>query len=126
MTMQEWNLMISVFAMPKDTNSQDSIFGGWLLSHQDLACLSQCKLHESGKYLTVGIRDLTFVSTVNIGDLVKVYTRVHKVGNTSIEIEQKTTKNSLDNTPEQLVSQGVFTFVKVDQNNTKQVIIKKT
>ena len=59
----DWNLIVSVFALPKDTNSQQSIFGGWLLSHQDLACLSQCKLHEPGKYLTVGIKDLIFVST---------------------------------------------------------------
>ena len=120
-----YNLIISVFAMPKDVNSQDSIFGGWLLCHQDLASLTQCKLHEAGRYLTVGIKDMTFVSTVSVGDLVRVYTKVKSVGNTSIEIDTLTTKNSLDNTPEVVVSKGVFTFVKVNEANIKQTIEKK-
>jgi acyl-CoA thioesterase YciA len=123
---QDWNLIVSVFALPKDTNSQQTVFGGWLLSHQDLACLSQCKLHEPGKYLTVGIKDLVFVSTVDIGDLVRVYTQVKHVGTTSIQIVQKTTKNNLQGSQtEELVSTGVYTFVKVDSNNTKQEITRK-
>ena len=138
----EWNLIVSVFALPtvrdrrslecKDTNSQQTVFGGWLLSHQDLACLSQCKLHEPGKYLTVGIKELVFISTVDIGDLVRVYTRVKHVGKTSIQIEQKTTKNtlqtascSLNKDPEIIVSTGIYIFVKVDGGNNKQEIIRQ-
>ena len=115
-------LTISVFALPKDINSQDSIFGGWLLENSDLAGLVQCKQHSPGRYVTVAIDKMKFIKPVEVGDLVQFYTSIDRIGNTSITIKITAYANHLKGSDNFLVTSGLFTFVKTDESGNKILI----
>jgi acyl-CoA thioesterase YciA len=115
-------LAISVFALPRNTNSQHSIFGGWLLENSDLAGLVQCKQHSPGRYVTIAIDKMKFIKPVDVGDLVQFYTKIEKVGNTSITVKITTTTDHLDGMGEYIVTSGLFTFVKMDSSGNKIAI----
>ena len=108
------NLSISVFAMPSCINSNGDIFGGWLLSQMDLAGIIECKKHSPGKYVTIAIDKMKFVKHVSVGELVKIYTKIEKKGNTSITIYMKAMVDRLNNNEEIEVTNGLFTYVKID------------
>ena len=110
------NLSISVIAMPACINSNGDIFGGWLLSHMDLAGIIECKKFNSGKYVTIAIDKMKFVKHVSVGDLVKIYTKIERMGNTSITIFMKAFVDRLDDNDEIEVTNGLFTYVKIDDN----------
>lgn len=110
----EKNLSISVIAMPKDANSKGDIFGGWLLSQMDLAGLVECRVHNLNRCVTIAIDKMKFVKPVFIGDQVKIYTSVNKIGNTSITIDIEAFAVNIDKC--ELVTNGLFTFVNIDQD----------
>ena len=118
------NLSISVFAMPSCINSTGDIFGGWLLSQMDLAGIIECKNHDPGKYVTIAIDKMKFVKHVSIGDLIKIYTKIEKIGNTSITIFMKAYVDRMDNNEEIEVTNGLFTYVKIDDNRKPITIFK--
>jgi acyl-CoA thioesterase YciA len=118
------NLSISVLATPAHLNNDGDIFGGWLLSQMDLAGIIQCKKYQPAKYVTVAIDKMKFKRHVSIGDLVKIYTKIEKIGNTSITINISANVDRLNGDPEMEVTEGIFTFVKIDDNRTPQKLFR--
>mgnify|MGYP006105910639 CR=1 FL=1 len=112
----DWKLSISVLATPAYLNNEGDIFGGWLLSQMDLAGIIQCKKYQPAKFVTVAIDKMIFKRHVSIGDLVKIYTKIEKIGNTSITINISAYVDRLNGEEETEVTEGIFTFVKVDEN----------
>jgi acyl-CoA thioesterase YciA len=110
------NLSISIFAMPTNINSQGDIFGGWLLSQMDLAGLIECKKYQSSRFVTIAIDKMKFLKHVSVGNLIKIYTKVEKKGNTSITILIKAHVDRLNGEPEVEVTTGLFTYVKIDNS----------
>ena len=112
------NLSISVVAMPSCINSNGDIFGGWLLSQMDLAGIVEIKKISSGEYVTVAIDKMKFVRHVSVGDLVKIYSKIEKIGNTSATIYLKACVNRFNHENEIEVTNGLFTYVKVNSDRT--------
>ena len=119
------NLSISIIAMPSCINTTGDIFGGWLLSQMDLAGIVECKKYSPGKYVTIAINKMKFVKHVSIGDLINIYTKVGKVGNTSITIILRAFVDRLDNSEQIGVTEAMFTYVKIDDNRKPISIEKK-
>lgn len=123
-TKPEGELVIQVLAMPADTNPDGDIFGGWLLSQMDIAGAMLAKKRAQARVVTVGIKEMSFVTPVFVGDFLRCYCQVVKVGNTSVAVEVKAwaEKNLLGDLVK--VTQGIFTYVAVD-NNQKPISITK-
>lgn len=123
-TTPEGELVIQVLAMPADTNPDGDIFGGWLLSQMDIAGAMLAKKRAQARVVTVGIKEMSFVKPVFVGDFLRCYCQVVKVGNTSIaiEVEAWAERNLLGDLIK--VTQGIFTYVAVD-NNRKPISITK-
>lgn len=123
-TTPEGELVIQVLAMPADTNPDGDIFGGWLLSQMDIAGAMLAKKRAQARVVTVGIKEMSFVKPVFVGDFLRCYCQVVKVGNTSIaiEVEAWAERNLLGELVK--VTQGIFTYVAVD-NNRKPISITK-
>ncbi len=77
---------IRVLAMPADTNSAGDIFGGWLMSHVDIAGSTLAHRIADGRTVTVAVNNFLFLKPVYVGDLVSFYASIDKIGNTSITI----------------------------------------
>ena len=107
------NLSISAFAMPSCINDNGDIFGGWLLSQMDLAGVIECKKFQNSRFVTVAIDKMKFKKHVSKGDLVKIYTKIEKIGNTSLTVNIKAFVDRFEN-GEIEVTDGLFTYVKID------------
>lgn len=85
-------LALRVVLMPRDTNSHGSIFGGVILSQIDLAAAvgANHEIRNRGsqakRLVTVGMNSVEFHRPVFVGDLLSFWTRLVRIGNTSITI----------------------------------------
>ena len=86
----ERHLAIKVLMMPRDTNAYGTIFGGVLLSYIDQAGAvgAQHKVRSSGwpdhPLVSVAMNSVEFHRPVFVGDIVSFWTKVVRVGTTSI------------------------------------------
>jgi acyl-CoA thioesterase YciA len=103
-----------VVAMPADTNPNGDIFGGWLLSHMDLAGANVAAERAQGRVVTVAIDGMTFRSPVHVGDLVSFYGEILKTGRTSVRVRVEAWARSRWGPPDTLVTVGDFTYVAID------------
>jgi acyl-CoA thioesterase YciA len=78
--------VIRITPMPKDTNPGGDIFGGWIMSHVDLAGGVIATRRANGRVATVAVNSFSFKKPVLVGDLVSIYGHVIRVGDTSITV----------------------------------------
>lgn len=107
-------LAIQTVAMPGDTNANGDIFGGWLVSHMDMAAGIEARLRAKSRAVTVAIDSLRFIKPVNVGDTVCCYVDLLQVGRTSMKFHIEVWTISLDREKPLKVSEGVFSFVAID------------
>src|SRR5262245_16696926 len=108
---------IRVIMMPKDTNAHGTIFGGVILSYIDQAAAVEAKRHGASFIVTVAMREVVFHEPVQVGDLVSFYTRLVKVGRTSItvSVEVVSQRDERGASPVK-VTEAEVTFVNLDEN----------
>ena len=105
---------IRVVMMPKDTNAHGTIFGGVILSYIDQAAAVEAKRNGGGFIVTVAMREVVFHGPVNVGDLVSFYTRLVRIGRTSITVAVEVRAQSQD--ADRRVTEAEVTFVNLDEN----------
>ena len=79
-------LVIQTIAMPKDTNPNGDIFGGWLTSQMDLGSSILAAKVAQARVVTVAMEGMSFLEPVRVGDTVACYAWVERIGRTSIVI----------------------------------------
>ncbi|MEO0974426.1 MAG: acyl-CoA thioesterase [Pseudomonadota bacterium] len=77
---------VRTMAMPRDANWLGDIFGGWLMSHADVAGGILAYQQAGGKVVTVAVNEFLFLKPVYVGDVVSCYTSLLRVGRTSLRI----------------------------------------
>jgi len=88
----EHYLAVKALMMPRDTNPHGTIFGGVLLSYIDQAGAvgGRHAIRRSGwpdrPLVTVAMKSVEFHQPVFVGDSVSFFTRVVRIGRTSITI----------------------------------------
>jgi acyl-CoA thioesterase YciA len=80
-------LTVRTMAMPADTNANGDIFGGWVMSQMDQAGGIAGVERAQGRVVTVAVDAMHFIRPVRVGDVLCVYTRVDRVGRTSMTIQ---------------------------------------
>lgn len=110
---------LRTLAMPADTNPNGDIFGGWILAQMDLAGGTYAFHVARGRVATVAITGMQFLKPVYVGDEVSVYCSTHQIGKTSIAVNIETWVRRrgvgyIDNSEEEKVTEGLFTFVALD------------
>jgi acyl-CoA thioesterase YciA len=110
------SLTIRTLAMPTDTNIVGDIFGGWLLSQMDIAGGEAAAMRAQGRTATVAIEAMTFHLPVFVGDVLECYTGVERVGRTSMAIRVEAWAVRRGTRERVLVTDGVFTYVAVDDD----------
>jgi|SRR5579862_4635197 len=107
-------LALQTVAMPADTNANGDIFGGWVVSHMDMAAGIEGRRRAGSRVVTVAIDSLSFIKPINVGDTVTVYADLVKVGNTSMQFKMEVWTLALNEEFPKKVAQGLFTFVAID------------
>ena len=108
---------IRVAAMPADTNSAGTIFGGWMMSQVDIAGSIAALERARGRVVTVAVNSFEFHQPVFVGDLISCYAEVIKVGRTSITIKVEVYAQRCPSNPKTIkVTQAELTYVALDEN----------
>jgi acyl-CoA thioesterase YciA len=107
-------LVIQTIAMPKDTNPNGDIFGGWLMSQMDLGSSILASKIAQARVVTVAMEGLSFLQPVRVGDTVAVYASVEKIGRTSMTIPVEVWVTRRRSAEQLRVTHGVFIYVAVD------------
>ncbi len=115
-------LALQTLAMPKDTNANGDIFGGWLLSQMDLAGSITAHDVAGGRTATVAIDGMAFLTPVHVGAVVSCYCDVIEVGRSSIRIIVEVWINSKHDGDPLKVTEGEFVFVAIDEKGRTRAI----
>ena len=109
-------------AMPADTNPSGDIFGGWVLSQMDIAAGICAGQRAQGRVVTASVDAMSFIRPVKVGDVLGVYTRIKRIGNTSMDIHVEAWVRRDKIGIREQVTEGVFTFVAVSENGDPRSI----
>jgi acyl-CoA thioesterase YciA len=114
---------LRIVPMPADTNYAGSIFGGWILSHVDIAGSIAAIQRAQGRVVTVAINSVEFHEPVFVGDVVSCYAEVIGVGRTSITVKVDV---YAERNPERVqvlkVTQAVLVYVALDKDLRPRVV----
>jgi acyl-CoA thioesterase YciA len=79
--------VLRMMPMPSDSNIHGDVFGGWIMSHVDIAGAIPAVRRAGGRVATVAVTSFTFKNPVFVGDLVSFYSEIVKTGRTSVTVE---------------------------------------
>jgi acyl-CoA thioesterase YciA len=112
---------IRIALLPRDTNSQGTIFGGVILSYIDMAgAIEAHRRTAMDRFVTVAMREVIFHKPVFVGDLVSFYAETVRTGTTSITVRVIVEAERVGSRRERVqVTQAEVVYVAVDKNGQK-------
>jgi acyl-CoA thioesterase YciA len=108
---------LRVMSMPADANQNGDIFGGWIMSHVDIAGGIFAGRAARGRVATVAVKEFIFKQPVQIGDVLSFYTDLVRIGITSITltVEVYAERRPADPTVVK-VTEATLTYVAIDRD----------
>ncbi|WP_336968201.1 acyl-CoA thioesterase [Sphingobium aromaticiconvertens] len=102
-----------------DINANGHIFGGWVLSQMDIAGGIVAAHVAQGAVATVAIESMQFIAPILLRDIVSVYAWEERRGKSSIgiRVEVVATRGTAHAPEEVKVTDGLFTFVALDESH---------
>ena len=117
--------ILRVVPRPGDINANGHIFGGWVLSQMDIAAGIVAARESDGPVATVAVDAMKFLAPILLHDLISVYAHVERVGRTSISIRIEVIATRRMGLEDVKVTEGLFTFVALDENHRPRPVVQK-
>ncbi len=108
-------LVLQTLALPKDTNNNGDVFGGWLMSQMDLGGAIAAREVAEGRVTTVAVGNMVFLRPVPVGSTVSCYCEITEVGRSSIKTLVEVWVKQYNQAP-QKVTEGEFVYVAIDDS----------
>ena len=122
MTIDSREPILRVAPRPGDINANGHIFGGWVLSQMDIAAGIVAGRASQGATATVAIEAMKFIAPILLQDIVSVYAHVERRGRTSMGIRIEVIADRARGAEQVKVTEGLFTFVALDEHHRPRVI----
>lgn len=121
---------LRVIPRPRDTNTAGDIFGGWIMSHVDIAGSVVAARRARGRVVTVAVEAFSFKKPVFVGDLVSFYAKVVRVGNTSLTVDVEVYAERGLRSGEEFgrcvkVTEAALTYVAIDDHRRPRPVPKR-
>jgi acyl-CoA thioesterase YciA len=114
---------LRVVAMPSDANPNGDIFGGWIMSHVDMAGGIAAMRLVHGRVATVAVNAFVIKRPVSVGDLVSFYAKVIRTGNTSVTVDVAVYSQPWADLKRVVkVTEAVLTYVVIDAEGKKRPV----
>src|SRR5437762_1593083 len=108
---------LRVMTMPADANQNGDIFGGWIMSHVDIAGGVLAGRTARGRVATVAVKEFIFKQPVQVGDVLSFYADLVRIGNTSITVSVEVYAERRPSDPKVVkVTQATLTYVAIDRD----------
>jgi acyl-CoA thioesterase YciA len=110
--------VLRVPARPRDANMGGTIFGGWIMSHVDIAGSIPALERARGAVVTRAVDSFEFKKPVFIGDLVSCYADIVSTGKTSIKVRVEVYADRMHKgeTDRVKVTEATLVYVAIDEN----------
>ncbi|MGR3375314.1 acyl-CoA thioesterase [Salipiger abyssi] len=116
------NPLIRVVARPADASLRGDIFGGWVISHMDIAGGIVAAEIAGDKLATVAIDAMRFLRPVRVGDILSIYGNIERTGRTSIAVHLEAWVRRGRIGEDEKVTEGKFTFVALDDAGRPKLV----
>lgn len=114
---------LRVAPMPADLNGAGDVFGGWVMAQVDLAGGFAAARRARGRVATVAVNSFVFKQPISVGDQVSFYTRVVRVGRTSLTIDVQVYAERNPAAPFVVkVTEAQLTFVALNRDGSKREV----
>jgi acyl-CoA thioesterase YciA len=118
-------LVLKVIPMPADCNANGDIFGGWVMAQVDLAGSVLPARYVQGRMATVAVNQFVFKQPVRVGDILSFFSKVSRVGNTSITVDVEVfAERFRDQGRFVKVTEALLTYVAIDEQGRPRPIPK--
>lgn len=107
---------IRMITMPADANPSGDIFGGYIMSLMDMAGATVAFERAAGRVVTVAVKEISFLVPVSVGDQVSCHAEIVATGRSSVVTRVETWVRRRQGGRSVKVTEGEFTFVKVDDD----------
>ena len=116
--------VIRVPASPANANPGGSIFGGWIMSHVDMAGSIPALERAQGAIVTRAVESFEFKQPVFVGDLISCYAKIIDEGRTSIKVDVEVYAERREGADKQCikVTEAVLVYVAIDENRKPRVL----
>jgi acyl-CoA thioesterase YciA len=105
----------SKLCMTKDLGLHGNMFGGKMMSLIDeVTSIFACEICDTPRMITKKIEEVIFERPVKVGQIIKVYCGIEKIGNTSITIKVEARGYNVYTEVEKLVCSTRMIFVRID------------
>ncbi|MBP6380009.1 MAG: acyl-CoA thioesterase [Sphingorhabdus sp.] len=109
--------ILRVVPRPADINANGHIFGGWVLAQMDIAGGIVAGRMAEGPCATVAIEKMEFIAPILLRDIISVYAALERRGRTSMAIRIEVLATRDRGEQEVKVTEGLFTFVALDEQH---------
>ncbi|MGL6079749.1 acyl-CoA thioesterase [Methyloversatilis discipulorum] len=114
---------LRMLPMPRDLNAAGDIFGGWVMSQVDVAGSIAAMRRTRCRVVTVAVNSFVFLQPITTQYLVSFYSRVVRVGTTSITVDVEVyAETGYENLQVLKVASAQLTYVAVNEDGSKHVI----
>jgi len=109
-------LITTYICKSSDIGVHDNMFGGTMMSLIDDASAAYAmQICDTPKVVTLKIDELIFKKPVKVGNLIKIFGRVEKFGNTSVTLYIEVRKHNVYTGVQDIVTQTNIVFVRIDE-----------
>ncbi len=116
--------VLRVPARPRDANMGGTIFGGWIMSHVDIAGSIPALERARGAIVTRAVDSFEFKKPVYIGDLVSCYADIVGVGKTSIKVRVEVFAERMQKGVTECVkvTEATLVYVAIDEHGKPRIL----
>lgn len=112
---------LRVVPMPADVNPNGDVFGGWVMAQVDIAGGIAAMRRSRGRATTVAVNAFQFRQPVSVGDVLSLYTKILRVGRTSMTIDVEVYAERHPCQPVTVkVTEATLTYVAIDSEGKKR------
>jgi acyl-CoA thioesterase YciA len=112
-------LITTKICMTLDIGVNNSLFGGNMLSFLDEAAAAySCQICDTPRMVTKKIEEVVFENPVKVGNILKIYGEVDKIGTTSITVKLEARKHNVYTGQQKLVCSTKMVFVRIDDEGS--------
>lgn len=109
---------LRVMARPADANIYGDVFGGWIMSHVDIAASVIASRRANGRVATIAVNSFVFKQPVFVGDLLSFYVDIVKTGRTSLTLDVEVLAQRMQAPNDVIkVTEATLTFVATDEQH---------
>lgn len=112
---------LRMMPMPADLNPNGDVFGGYVMAQVDVAGGIEAMRRARGRVVTVAVNAFQFKQPVSVGDVLSFYTKILRVGRTSLTIDVEVYAERHPCNPVTVkVTEATLTYVAIDGEGNKR------